>query len=73
MTFTIVTVLYIHHNHTMMSKSMMYRSLTLPRPDCFPAKRTALWLSKAVRVKFEQGGGLAPLSVGEDQRPVIEA
>ena len=55
--------------HTIVLKSMRYRSLTMPRSVWSPPKRTAQWLSTLVNVKLALGGGLVPLSVGKDQRP----
>ena len=43
--------------------------MILPRPGWPPPKRTARWLSILVSVKAEQGGGLVPLTVGENQTP----
>ena len=54
---------------TIVSKSMTYRSLTFPRPGWSPPKYTALWWFTAVNVKWEPGGGLGPVVVGEDHLP----
>ena len=43
--------------------------MILPRPGWLPPKRTARWLSILVSVNCEQGGGLALLTVGENQTP----
>ena len=54
---------------TIVLKSMMNRSLTLPRPGWYPPKYTALCWFTAVNVKSEEGGGLVPVVVGEDHLP----
>ena len=41
----------------------------MPGPGWCPPKRTARWLSILVNVKCEEGGGLVPLTVGENQTP----
>ena len=43
--------------------------MTLPRPGWLPPKRTARWSSILVSMNPEQGGGLVPLTVGENQTP----
>ena len=41
----------------------------MPCSGWFPPKRTARWSSILVSVKCEEGGGLVPLTVGENQTP----
>ena len=41
----------------------------MPHTGWNPPKRTARWLSILVSVKCAQGGGLVPLTVGENQTP----
>ena len=52
--------------HTILVKSRIYTSLV----DLIPPNSTARWSSIMVREKELQGGGLVPLSVGEDHVPV---
>ena len=41
----------------------------MPCSGWFPPKRIARWSSILVSVKSEHGGGLVPLTVGENQTP----
>ena len=41
----------------------------MPRPGWWPPNIVARWLSILVSVISAHGGGLTPLTVGEDQRP----
>ena len=44
----------------------------MPFSGWYPPKRRARWLSILVSVKREQGGGLVPLTGGENQTPTGE-
>ena len=41
----------------------------MPCPGWYPPKRIARWLSILVSVKPAQGGGLVPLTGGDNQTP----
>ena len=61
----------VHHylQLTILHKSRIYTSLLFLYPGCIPPKNTARWSSIMVREKYAQGGGLVPLSWGEDHVP----
>ena len=53
---------------TMLVRSMMWTSL-LFAPLRFPPNSTAWWSSYLVKEKAAQGGGLVPVTLGEDHIP----
>ena len=57
---------------TILLKSTIYTSLLLLYSGYCPPNSTARWSSIMVREKPEQGGGLVPLSWGEDHVPERE-
>ena len=67
--YTVYTLLQVHSHHTIVLKSMMYTSLTLPCPGWNPPNITARCWFTAVNVKWEHGGGLGPVVGGEDHLP----
>ena len=58
--FTMLTILF---------KLMLYMWLVTTPPCPSPPNSTALSLSTLVMEKCEQGGGLVPLTMGEDHVP----
>ena len=57
---------------TIVLKSMINASLLL-LPHCLPPNNTARWPSIMVKEKALQGGGLVPLTVGEDHVPAMDS
>ena len=53
----------------MARKSSIYTSLLLRPPPRFPPNNTAWWSVTIVREKSLQGGGLLPVTLGEDHVP----
>ena len=56
--------------HTIPVKSRIYPSLVELAGGCIPPNSTARWSSIMVREKSLPGGGLVPLTIGEDHVPV---
>ncbi len=54
---------------TIFIKSSVYTRLLYPCVGPSPPNSTAWWSSTIVREKLEQGGGLVPVTVGEDHIP----
>ena len=54
---------------TIFVKSSMYTRLLVPCVGPFPPNSTAWWWSTLVRENRVQGGGLVPVTVGDDHSP----